>query len=102
MYCRTHSVTPLVPGCGFCTFPHEVFNRNKASEVTNAVCQEIRNRVRMAPQLQHRTVTALYFGGATANLTPKAAFENLCNALADHFVLSTAEVTLECVPRLLR
>lgn len=90
---------PSVPGCGFCTFPHEVFNRSKATEVTQAVCQEIRNRLEIAPQLQHRTVTALYFGGATANLTPSAAFENLCRTLAEHFSLTTAEVTLEGVPR---
>ena len=48
--------------------------------------------------LDGRPVEALYFGGATANLTPADAFRKLCRQLNDRFDLSQAEVTLEGVP----
>jgi coproporphyrinogen III oxidase-like Fe-S oxidoreductase len=36
-------------------------------------------------------VTAVYFGGGTANLTEPEAFRELCRTLADNFDLKDAE-----------
>lgn len=89
---------PAVTGCGFCTFPHEPYHADQATEVVEHVIREIEGRVERQPQLQGRPVQALYIGGGTANLTPAAPFRRLCRALATHFDLSQAEVTLEGVP----
>ena len=89
---------PAVKGCGFCTFPHEPGNSGKSEQVVEAVIGEIRGRLKIQEDLQQRPVTALYFGGGTANLTAPAAFEKLCRALASSFDFSQAEVTLEGVP----
>jgi coproporphyrinogen III oxidase-like Fe-S oxidoreductase len=89
---------PAVTGCGFCTFPHEVFSARKSEEVVDAVIREIKGRVRKQGNLRRRVVTALYFGGATANLTPAEPFRALCRTLAKTFDLTDAEVTLEGVP----
>ncbi len=89
---------PAVAGCGFCTFPHEVFNRRKASHIVNHVVKEIGDRLRRDPSLHGRQVAGLYFGGGTANLCPPESFHTLCRALAGSFDLSSAEVTLEGVP----
>jgi hypothetical protein len=89
---------PAVAGCGFCTFPHAKYAASRAREVIAAVCAEIAARVRRQPALLGRPVTALYFGGGTANLSPAESFRNLCRALAMTFDLRAAEVTLEGVP----
>jgi coproporphyrinogen III oxidase-like Fe-S oxidoreductase len=89
---------PALAGCGFCTFPHEVFNARLSQKVVDAVIREIKGRVRKQRKLHHRPVTALYFGGGTANLTPPEPFRALCRTLAKTFDLNGAEVTLEGVP----
>jgi oxygen-independent coproporphyrinogen-3 oxidase len=89
---------PAVKGCGFCTFPHEAYRAPDAAAVVESVIAEIEQRVRRQPWLRGRTVSALYFGGGTANLTPADSFRRLCRALAKIFELSHAEVTLEGVP----
>jgi coproporphyrinogen III oxidase-like Fe-S oxidoreductase len=89
---------PALAGCGFCTFPHEAFNARKSQEVVDAVIREIKGRVRKQRNLRRRAVTALYFGGGTANLTPPEPFRALCRTLAKTFDLTGAEVTLEGVP----
>jgi oxygen-independent coproporphyrinogen-3 oxidase len=69
-----------------------------ARAVVDRVVREIKQRVVAQPSLQRRKVAALYFGGATANMTPPDAFERLCSSLSAAFDLSEAEVTLEGVP----
>jgi oxygen-independent coproporphyrinogen-3 oxidase len=89
---------PAVRGCGFCTFPHEVFNARGAAVVIGRVIRELEEKLRADPGLPGRAVVALYFGGGTANLSPPGPFRDLCRALAAAFDLSSAEVTLEGVP----
>ncbi|MBY0395895.1 MAG: Fe-S oxidoreductase, partial [Thermoleophilia bacterium] len=89
---------PAVSGCGFCTFPHELFQARKAEVVVRQVIRELEGRLRADPALAGRRVDGLYIGGGTANLTPPGPFRDLCRALARAFDLSGAEVTLEGVP----
>jgi oxygen-independent coproporphyrinogen-3 oxidase len=89
---------PAVAGCGFCTFPHEVFSTRAAAAVIDGVLRELAGKLRADPGLAGRPVAALYFGGGTANLSPPESFRKLCRALAGAFDLSSAEVTLEGVP----
>ena len=89
---------PALAGCGFCTFPHEAFNASKSQKIVDAVIREIKDRVGWWSALRRRPVTALYFGGGTANLTPPEPFRALCRTLAKTFDLTSAEVTLEGVP----
>ena len=89
---------PKIAGCGFCTFPHEDFSSLKATAAVNGVIQEIQNRVSGSPSLEGKPIDALYFGGATANLTPAEPFRKLCRKLNELFDLREAEVTLEGVP----
>ncbi|MFX0095229.1 MAG: radical SAM protein, partial [Candidatus Hodarchaeota archaeon] len=89
---------PKIPGCGFCTFPHEPYSAKKANEVVDSVIQEISNFSDQYPKLCQRFVSAVYFGGGTANLTPSSAFRKLCQSLVINFDLRQAEVTLEGVP----
>ena len=89
---------PKIVGCGFCTFPHEDFSSLKAAAAVNGVVQEIQNRVAACPSLEGKAIDALYFGGATANLTPAEPFRKLCRKLNELFDLRQAEVTLEGVP----
>jgi oxygen-independent coproporphyrinogen-3 oxidase len=87
-----------VSGCGFCTFAHEPYHGDRAADVVGHVIREIEGRVARQERLAGRPVSALYFGGGTANLTPAGPFRELCRALARCFDLSGAEVTLEGVP----
>lgn len=89
---------PAVAGCGFCTFPHEAFAARKAATVIEHVVREIEQTLRARPSLAGRPIAGLYFGGATANLSPPGPFRELCRALAGAFDVSDAEVTLEGVP----
>lgn len=89
---------PKIAGCGFCTFPHEDFSSLKATAAVNGVIQEIETRIAATPSLAGKPVDALYFGGATANLTPPDAFRRLCKTLNGNFDLRNAEITLEGVP----
>jgi coproporphyrinogen III oxidase-like Fe-S oxidoreductase len=87
------SCNPSVLGCGYCTFPHESFQRSKVSQTVKAVISEIESS-----PLAGRKVEALYFGGGTANLTPSEDFEGLCAQTAECFDLHGSEVTLEGAP----
>ena len=90
---------PAVTGCGFCTFPHQPGNTAKTADVANAVAAEIQQRAfGQMDELLFRPVTALYFGGGTANLTESRAFLKLCLTLNAEFKLKDAEATLEGVP----
>jgi hypothetical protein len=89
---------PAVKGCGFCTFPHEVFSAAKATDVALGVVREIDAVLTRQPSLRMRQVKAVYFGGGTANLTPAEAFRTLCRKLRTSFNLAQAEITLEGVP----
>jgi oxygen-independent coproporphyrinogen-3 oxidase len=89
---------PKVQGCGFCTFPHQMFQARKSEAVVEAVVQEITQRTDQEPAWTDKRVSGLYFGGGTANLTPPEAFRRLCRTLRATFDLSQAEVTLEGVP----
>lgn len=87
---------PAVTGCGFCTFPHEPGNSTKTTPVVDTV----RNEVLAAGMTRPlgRAVTALYFGGGTANLCEPEPFQRLCFELNADYGLQDAEVTLEGVP----
>ncbi len=89
---------PSVRGCGFCTFPHERFHRDRAHAVVGRVLTEIESTVRARPELLRRRVDAVYFGGGTANLTPTADLAWLGESLARSFSLESAEHTLEGAP----
>ncbi len=89
---------PRVRGCGFCTFPHEAFRRDRAEALVDRVVQEIERTGQEQPHLLERRVDALYIGGGTANLTPTRALERLGRTLASHFEIATAEHTLEGAP----
>lgn len=89
---------PKVKGCGYCTFPHEMFTAAKGAAVTDAVVQEIDQRLKTSPVYQNATVDGLYFGGGTANLTPAESFRKLASKLNDRFDLTDAEISLEGVP----
>lgn len=89
---------PMVKGCGFCTFPHEQFSRTSAVSVAKMVRKEIQQRVVSVPSLRTSPVDAIYFGGATANLTPFDDFSPLLCTLYELFSCDDAEVTLEGAP----
>lgn len=90
---------PAVTGCGFCTFPHQPGNTAKTADTAKLVAAEVNQRIdQQLLELATRPVTALYFGGGTANLTEPEAFRELCRTLAETFTLKDAEVTLEGVP----
>lgn len=90
---------PAVTGCGYCTFPHEPGNAAKGTPVVQAVIDEISRTVEgQMMDLFRQPITALYFGGGTANLTEPDPFRDLCKHLEDAFELKEAEVTLEGVP----
>jgi oxygen-independent coproporphyrinogen-3 oxidase len=89
---------PAVAGCGFCTFAHQPYRADRAATVAGQVAREVDDRLARQPALRGRPVTALYFGGGTANLTPAGPFRELCRRLAAAFDLTDAEVTLEGVP----
>jgi|SRR5579883_670118 len=90
---------PAVTGCGFCTFPHQPGNTANTADIAKQVADEINQRIeRQLNELFLSQVTALYFGGGTANLTEPEAFRVLCRTLAEAFHLHEAEATLEGVP----
>jgi coproporphyrinogen III oxidase-like Fe-S oxidoreductase len=93
---------PRVPACGFCTFPHDTYNRANLQATTNGVASEVAFIREVHPELCRRQVTALYFGGATANLTPAASLRGLGDELGRSFDLRGAELTLEGVPACFR
>ena len=89
---------PKVRGCGFCTFPHEPFRRDRAREVAAAIGAEIDRAASRWPALGRRRVDAIYFGGGTANLTPRDDLERHATRLRALFELDDAECTLEGAP----
>jgi oxygen-independent coproporphyrinogen-3 oxidase len=93
---------PGVAGCGFCTFPHDPYDKASLRRTALSVVDQIDSLFRAHPELAKRKVEAVYFGGATANLTPKAELTAIGEALARHLDLRGAEVTLEGVPALFR
>lgn len=90
---------PTVKGCGFCTFPHEMYNANAMDLVVKNVSKEIELFVKSQPDFQNRIVSALYFGGGTANLTKENLFLQLCEAISNNFIMDNCEITLEGVPK---
>jgi oxygen-independent coproporphyrinogen-3 oxidase len=93
---------PKVEGCGFCTFPHDRHDKFVLRRTAGEVAHGIRAFFERRPELAKRPVSAVYFGGATANLTPAAELRLVGERLAHHLDLSGAEVTLEGVPSLFR
>lgn len=91
---------PRVKGCGFCTFPHDDYDKRRLEATSMAVALQIDNFFEAHPNMATRRVEAVYFGGATANLTPKEDFKIISEVLTDHLDLRHAEVTLEGVPSL--
>jgi coproporphyrinogen III oxidase-like Fe-S oxidoreductase len=64
-----------VRGCGFCTFPNAQFTAFGAGVSTDLVIAELQT---MARRMETgRKVSALYVGGATANLTPPSTLDEL-------------------------
>jgi oxygen-independent coproporphyrinogen-3 oxidase len=93
---------PQVDGCGFCTFPHDRYDKRLLRRTAQAVAEQIDSLFAEHPELAKRRVDAVYFGGATANLTPGAELAAVGAALGRHLDLHGAEVTLEGVPALFR
>jgi oxygen-independent coproporphyrinogen-3 oxidase len=91
------SCNPRVQGCGFCTFPHELFNLERVRASVSSVIAEIDHFNRNG-LINGSSVKAIYFGGGTANLTPTDQFRELCQKLIATFRCPNAEVTLEGVP----
>ena len=90
---------PQVKGCGFCTFPHEVFSKGAARITTANVAREVVQLLSAYPELAGRRVESLYIGGGTANLAPADELARVCTALASGFDVAGIEATLEGVPR---
>jgi oxygen-independent coproporphyrinogen-3 oxidase len=90
---------PMVKGCGFCTFPHESFNKSCVKETVLNASMELADFNKKFDTFQNSPVQAIYFGGGTANLTPHNEFEILCNNLSNSFNCGSSEVTLEGVAR---
>lgn len=93
---------PRVAGCGFCTFPHEPYSKPTLRRTVESVAERIEGTFTAHPELARRRIDGLYFGGATANLTPPALLRDLGSTLSKHLDLRGAEVTLEGVPSLFR
>ncbi|WP_437723950.1 radical SAM protein [Sorangium sp. So ce861] len=93
---------PRVEGCGFCTFPHDPYDKGLLRRTARAVAEQIDSFFQEHPELARRRVDAVYFGGATANLTPRAELAAIGEALVRNLDLRGAEVTLEGVPALFR
>lgn len=93
---------PRVEGCGFCTFPHDRYHKAGLIRTVGEVAAQIGQTFQERPDLAKRRVDAVYFGGATANLTPRARLLALGERLARHLDLRGAEITLEGVPSLFR
>lgn len=89
---------PRVQGCGFCTFPHDAFNKDLTAQTTAAVVKELGAVREGLPKLSERKLEGIYLGGGTANLTPWPQLEAILAALTEHFPVSEAELTLEGVP----
>ncbi len=84
---------PSVSGCGYCTFPQEQFRATQVRQTVEAVIDEVAHT-----ELRGRRVTALYYGGGTANLTPPDLFARLHQTAKRVFDLEGAEVSLEGAP----
>lgn len=94
--------SPKVEGCGFCTFPHDRYDKGLLRRTVSGVEAQIDSFFARHPTIGRRRVDGLYFGGATANLTPADDLRRLGGTLARHLDLRGAEVTLEGVPALFR
>jgi coproporphyrinogen III oxidase-like Fe-S oxidoreductase len=91
--------TPAVKGCGFCTFPNESYNKEIVDRCIKAVCNEINMFSRRFPKTLKNLVSALYFGGGTANLISLEQAELLFSSVLSHFNFEKkAEITLEGTP----
>jgi oxygen-independent coproporphyrinogen-3 oxidase len=93
---------PKVEGCGFCTFPHDPYDKHTLLRTVEEGEARIDALFKRWPELAKRRVDAVYFGGATANLTPGRALRSVGERLSRHLDLSGTEVTLEGVPSLFR
>jgi oxygen-independent coproporphyrinogen-3 oxidase len=91
---------PKVDGCGFCTFPHDHYNKSALRATARSVASQIEQFFLENPAFSQRRVDAVYIGGATANLTPRNELIAIGEALSSAIVLSNAEVTLEGTPNL--
>ena len=90
---------PMVKGCGFCTFPHESYNKSDLTSTLKNVSNEIELFRSKYNTLFNSDVKSIYFGGGTANLTPLNLFTELCYKLSKTFNCEEAEVTIEGVPK---
>jgi oxygen-independent coproporphyrinogen-3 oxidase len=90
---------PRTEGCGFCTFPHDAANIHTRRNMIARVIDDINTVTRDGP-LQGRTVSAIYLGGGTANLSSTEEIARLVQALARNLRLADAELTLEGTPQL--
>lgn len=94
-----HMCTPRVEGCGFCTFPHEQHLVGKRKQITREVAGDASSAV-ARPDIAGRTASAIYFGGATANLASTGELGDIFAAIRARVRVDDAEVTLEGVPSL--
>jgi hypothetical protein len=89
---------PRVEGCGFCTFAHDRYASLALESMASFVNQQITDVRAEYPDVARRRVTAVYVGGATANLAPYDVLRDTFATLTSTFDLADAEITLEGVP----
>jgi oxygen-independent coproporphyrinogen-3 oxidase len=90
---------PMVKGCGFCTFPHEPYNKSKVVQVVDKVCHEIKDFGKTFEVFRKKKVDAIYIGGGTANLTPVEDLDKILDSLSETFDIENTEISLEGVPK---
>lgn len=90
---------PAIMGCGFCTFPHEQFNRSSEITCVESVISELGEISKKYPNIINRKVSSIYIGGGTANLMSDSSFENLCESIIEHLKINEkTEITFEGAP----
>ncbi len=85
--------------CAFCDFNIQGYREAPATRYLAALCKEIEQWARRAPNLRTREVTSLYLGGGTPTLYSPIQIAEILSACRHHFnVTPHAEVTLEAHP----
>lgn len=82
--------------CRYCDFLSFPCGSNDFEEITDRICEEIRQRAGELPPVRLRTV---FFGGGTPSLMQPRQVEKILSAAAGAFTMSQEpEITIECNP----
>jgi hypothetical protein len=86
---------PALAGCGFCTFPHEVFNASKSEKIVDAVIREIAYLTRRLSALMiDRKAYRANFGS-----DPLDDFPGEFAALKQESLIDISETVIKPTPR---